>query len=91
MSRDRGSDMEPWVVADTLLHRPIAEFVRSVLEGHGIPARVRADDAAGTAPHVAMGMGGVRVEVPADRLDEAHDVLASGQEALEPELDPGSP
>lgn len=63
-----------WEVVETFLHRAPADVVWSVLDGHGIPARVRGDDAGGFA---GLALGEVTVEVPTDRADEARELLAS--------------
>lgn len=62
-----------WVEVESFLHRPPADVLWSVLDGHGIPARVRGDDPQGFVP-----LGRVRLEVPADRAEEARKVLAPG-------------
>lgn len=63
-----------WEVVATFLHRPPADVVWSVLDGSGIPARVRGDE---SARLVGLALVQVVVEVPTDRAEEARDALAS--------------
>lgn len=63
-----------WEPVATFMHRPAAEFVWSLLDGYGIPARVRADDAGGVG---GLPLGGATVEVPIERADEAKALIES--------------
>lgn len=69
-----------WQVVATFMHRPEAEFVWSYLDGHGIPARVRADDAGGAG---GLPLGGAAVEVPTDRADEAMALIEAAESETE--------
>lgn len=63
-----------WETVATFLHREPAQMVWSVLDGHGIPARVRGDDVGGYA---GVALGNVRVEVPVDQAEAARALLDS--------------
>lgn len=66
-----------WVEVGTFPFRSSADVIASVLDGHGIPARVTGDGAGGLATHVGFGVGYPAVEVPEDRLADARALLAS--------------
>lgn len=70
-------DRKRWVVIETFPNRPWADLAWSVLDGHGVPAVVTGDDAGGYAPHIGLVTGGVALEVPPDRVEEARTILAS--------------
>lgn len=72
-----------WEVVATYPFRPTADVTWSILDGHGIPARVVGDDTGGMTPHVGL-MTGISVEVPTDRADEAREVLAAAEAQEEP-------
>lgn len=72
-----------WETVASSLHRPMAEFLASVLDGHGIPARVTGDDGGGMAYPTHLGMGGILVQVPAARAAEARAVLDDRMDVLE--------
>jgi hypothetical protein len=77
---------ERWVRIETFPNRPWADLAWSVLDGHGVPAVVTGDDAGGHAPHIGLVTGGVALEVPPDRAEEARAILASS--VLDPDDDP---
>jgi hypothetical protein len=64
-----------WVTVEILWHRPPAEVCRSILTSYGLPTRIFGDDLGGILPHVGFGTGGLRVQVPADRAQEAKAIL----------------
>jgi hypothetical protein len=66
-------DDEPLVVVRTFLNRIDADLAQGALESAGIDAVVSADDAEGNQP--GLWMGGVRVLVREDDLEEATEVL----------------
>jgi putative signal transducing protein len=66
-------DDEPLVVVRTFLNRIDADLAQGALESAGIDAVVSADDAEGNQP--GLWMGGVRVLVREDDLEEASEVL----------------
>lgn len=63
-----------WETVATFLHRERAQMVWSILDGHGIPARVRGDDVGGYA---GLALGNVWVEVPTDQAEAARALLDS--------------
>ncbi|HLD98669.1 MAG TPA: DUF2007 domain-containing protein [Bdellovibrionota bacterium] len=58
--------------------REEAEVAKSFLESHGIIPRIRADDQAGLQPGLAFSRG-VELMVEPEDLDEARELLESGQ------------
>lgn len=77
-----------WEVVATFLHRPPADVVWSVLDGTGIPARVRGDE---SARLVGLALAEVVVEVPTDRAEEARELLASAEIDAEDAGDASTP
>ena len=77
-----------WEVVATFLHRPPADVVWSVLDGAGIPARVRGDE---SARLVGLAVVEVVVEVPTDRAEEARELLASAEAGAEEADDASAP
>lgn len=75
-----------WVALGTFPFRSSADVIASVLDGHGIPARVTGDGAGGLATHLGFGVGYPAVEVPEDRLEEARALLASEDVPTEDDL-----
>ena len=69
----QATEGEALVVARTFLNRIDADLAPGALEAAGIDAVVSADDAEGNQP--GLWMGGVRVLVRADDLEEATEVL----------------
>jgi len=69
------------------LNRIDADLACGALQAAGILAFVSADDAAGTRPH--LWMGGVRVLVRAEDVEEAARILREAEEAG-PASDPES-
>lgn len=62
----------------------VAEVVRGLLESEGIPVLLRAYGAAGWLfPGTPGGLGAMDVLVPADRLEEARELLRVAGEADE--------
>lgn len=59
--------------------RPPAEVCRSILDSYGIPSRIWGDDLGGILPHVGLGTGGLALQVPADRADEAKQILSEAE------------
>ena len=55
--------------------RTHADMAASMLTARGIPASTAADDAGGTAPHIALGAHGFAVEVADEQADEARELL----------------
>ncbi|MCF3651444.1 putative signal transducing protein [Synoicihabitans lomoniglobus] len=54
-----------------------AQLIRSVLEGHGISAVIPNEQTAEIAPPYLWGSGGVKVQVAAEDLAIAREVLAT--------------
>lgn len=63
-----------WETVATFLHRPRADVTWSVLDGHGIPARIRGGYVGG---YVGLALEEVRVEVPRDQAEAARALLDS--------------
>lgn len=57
-----------------------AEFVRSVLEGSGIPAFLDQEFTGNIAPHYMLYGSGVRLFVAAEDAERAREVLAGFEE-----------
>jgi len=66
-------EAEHLAVVRTFLNRIDADLAQGALEAAGIDAVVSADDAEGNQP--GLWMGGVRVLVREDDVEEARDVL----------------
>ena len=73
MADDSKTADERLVVVRTFLNRIDADLAQGALESAGIDAVVSADDAEGNQP--GLWMGGVRVLVREDDLEEATEVL----------------
>jgi len=58
--------------------RQAAEFDKMVLEGSGIDSFIRADDAGGVAPHVAL-ISGFRLVVRNSDRERADDILKESE------------
>lgn len=63
-----------WETVASFLHRPPADVIWSVLDGHGIPARIRGGYVGG---YVGLALEEVRVEVPSDQAEAARALLNS--------------
>jgi hypothetical protein len=72
--------MSEWVQLQVFASRAEAELVRGMLEAHGVPATVSADDQGGMRPDLAFILG-ARVLVEATRLYRARQILIEIQEA----------
>lgn len=71
--KDKGSGLVPLLVCRNELE---AQTVRAVLEDAGVPAFVFEKGSLGIGlTHAASRLGGVQVQVPADRLEEARASL----------------
>ena len=71
------------VVIKTFLHRHEAELTKGLLTEKGIDAIVSADDCAGTRPHLAFGMGGVKLLVKKEDAEKAKEVLKVLEKPIE--------
>ena len=67
------NEAESLVVVRTFLNRIDADLAQGALEAAGIDAVISADDAEGNQP--GLWMGGVRLLVREDDLEEAGEVL----------------
>lgn len=79
-----------YAVAFTANGEMEAHTVRSALEAAGIPARIKIEAAQKLFAVTVDGLGAVKVLVPADRLEEAREVLENpattlGEETSESE------
>ncbi len=61
-----------------------AEVAQSTLRAFGIESMVSADDCGGIRPYQLAGMGGVRLMVLGERLDEAREVLENPPPVIRP-------
>ena len=64
-----------------------AHAIRSALVAAGIPAELRIEAAQKLFAVTVDGLGAVKVMVPADRLEEAREVIENPASPLEPEDD----
>lgn len=65
-----------WEILEVLGTEEDAEVVRGYLESQGVPCQVESAHSHEFPVNVSA-LGNVRVEVPADRLDEARRLLAA--------------
>jgi hypothetical protein len=65
-----------WEILEVLGTEEDAEVVRGYLESQGVPCQVESAHSHGFPVNVSA-LGNVRVEVPADRLEEARRLLAA--------------
>lgn len=54
-----------------------AQVIRSLLESASIPAEVVHETAALTTDGYALGVGGIRVQVPEDQVEDARAIIAA--------------
>ncbi len=66
--------MREWTVVEKYPSRVMAEMMAELLRNEGIPSTVQSDDGSGVQPQLAYTLG-VRVLVPADRVEEARALL----------------
>jgi putative signal transducing protein len=71
---------DPWVVLETYMNVQHAFFVRSLLQGSGIPCQLPDEHTVGARRELAIAIGGVRVMVPASEVERARDLLRSGEQ-----------
>lgn len=69
-----GDERIDWVRIESFGLRNPAEMLATHLLGNGIDARVHGDDAGGLGYHI--GPSGIEVLVPADRVEDAHALMA---------------
>jgi len=75
------SSMPPLVCVRSFLTRFEAEYAKSLLEAHEIPAIVMADDGGGLAPAMPiLARGGARVLVRQQDVDRADKILRHGDD-----------
>jgi hypothetical protein len=65
-----------WEILEVLGTEEDAEVVRGYLESQGVPCQVESAHSHEFPVNVSA-LGNVRIEVPADRLDEARRLLAA--------------
>jgi hypothetical protein len=69
------------ITVATCNHPMHAQLLKSVLEDSGIPVLIPNENSAQTMPHLILAMGGIRVQVPEEHVDNArqliHDVDAA--------------
>ena len=68
--------MHEWVTIKIFTNRFEAEFIKSVLDGCNIPAKILADGIPSSYHHLHM-TEGVKLQVIREKVDEALQVLAS--------------
>jgi hypothetical protein len=68
-----------------------AAMIRQILENHGIPTQVVSDVPHTVLPISVDGLGEVRILVPADRVNEAHELLAEHRREGLTVVDGGQP
>ena len=66
--------MSDYSCVRTCSSRPEAEVLKSVLEAHGIPCIVQADDAGGMRPYLNVGFG-VGIRIRTQDLARAEEIL----------------
>lgn len=71
--------MSDQVIVRTFSYRHEAEFCRSVVDGHGIEARVTSDDCGSVDPALGL-VRGVHLLVDEEQLEQARRLLDSGPE-----------
>ena len=71
--------MADLVCVKTYLYRHEAEIDQAYLEPYGVRSIVSAEDAGGMQPHLAFGMGGVKLLVLEDDAEKARELLESGE------------
>lgn len=64
-----------FVTCTTLPDVPSAQVVRSALEDHGIPCIIPDEHTASVASHLTVAIGGVRLQVPESRLQDATELV----------------
>jgi len=67
-----------------------AQLIRSRLDAAGIPATVTHELSSLSIEGYALAAGGVRVQVPDDRAEEAQALIAAANEPPSPEDDKGA-
>jgi hypothetical protein len=83
--------METFIAVSTVQGQFAEGQVRAFLEAHGIPTQVRGETLRTTYGISIDGLGRVEILVPADKADEARDLLnqaEAGALSLVPDLDP---
>jgi hypothetical protein len=71
---------DDYVLLESFVVPEAAAMLRSRLELAGIPSLIENETVAGTLWHIGSTVGGTRLLVPADRLDEARQLLAEDHE-----------
>jgi hypothetical protein len=72
--------MSGWVPVRTCTWLHEAQFLKSVLEGAGIPATIPDEHTLGVQPLYAPLLGGVRLLVPRADLARASEVIESAEQ-----------
>jgi hypothetical protein len=83
--------MGPFIAVSTVQGQFAEEQVRAFLEANGIPTEVRGETLRTTYGISIDGLGSVEILVPADKADEARELLnhaETGALSLVPDLDP---
>ena len=71
--------MESFIAVSTVQGQFAEEQVRAFLEANGIPTEVRGETLRTTYGISIDGLGSVEILVPADKADEARDLLAHAE------------
>jgi len=74
------------ITVATCNHPLHAQLIKSVLEDSGIPTLIPNELSAQTMPHLILARGGIQVQVPAERANEARQIIAE-LAATSPESD----
>jgi hypothetical protein len=73
----------PYAPLDRYLSLAEADLMSGMLRASGLEPRVRDEYAAGLIWHYIPALGGVRLEVPAEQLEDAQELMASDLEPIE--------
>jgi hypothetical protein len=71
--------MNIWKTIQTFSNPIEAEIAAGLLNDHGIDTNIQADNIGGTQPALSL-TSGVKLQVPADQVDEAVQILNSPSE-----------
>ena len=71
--------METFIAVSTVQGQFAEQQVRAFLEANGIPTQVRGETRRTTYGISIDGLGRVEILVPADKADEARDILAHAE------------
>ena len=73
---DRESQIVSWTTVDRFFHPTEAHIAAGKLESEGIPVFLLGINHASANWLIATALGGIRLQVPAEHVDEARELLA---------------